>query len=81
VSILAGAIFVPKYFFFPLAVAFIAFGLLRALYYGYLDRLPEESPLREEFGETDVLESGPAPRRRFRNPLRRRQSPPRREEH
>jgi hypothetical protein len=54
---------------------------VRALYYSYLDRLPEEGPLREEFGETDVLATGSAPRRRFRNPLRRRQPPPQREEH
>jgi CDP-diacylglycerol--serine O-phosphatidyltransferase len=81
-SIVGGAVFIPRYFFFPLAIAFIAFGLLRALYYGYLERLPEESPLREEFGETDVLESGLAPRRRFRNPLRRGRQPGlRREEH
>jgi CDP-diacylglycerol---serine O-phosphatidyltransferase len=80
-TIVWGAAYVPGYFFFPLAIAFITFGLLRALYYGYLDRLPEDSPLREEFGESDVLESGPAPRQRFRNPLRRRPTGPRREEH
>lgn len=79
--ILWGAVYVPEYFFFLFALAFIAFGLLRALYYGYLDRLPEYGPLREEFGGSDVLETGPAPRRRFRNPLRRRQPASHREEH
>jgi CDP-diacylglycerol---serine O-phosphatidyltransferase len=81
VTIVVGAVTVPEYFFFLLAIVFIAFGLLRALYYGYLDRLPEEGPLREEFGESDVIESGLAPRRRFRNPLRPRSHAPRRDEH
>ena len=65
----------PAYFFFPMALAFIAFGLLRAVLYGYLDRVPEGGALHDEFAEGDVVEERPVRRRMFRNPLRRRHHP------
>lgn len=78
----AAALIVPEYFFFPMAIAFIGFGLGRAFLYGYLDHLPDQGPLHDEFAPTDVIESRPAGRRIFRNPLRRKRHPaPRREEH
>jgi len=79
--VLWGALYVPRYFFFPMAIAFIGFGLVRAVLYGSLDRLPAGGPLAEEFGGSDVFEDRPAPRRLFRNPLRRAHHPaPHREE-
>jgi len=79
---LAGALFVPEYFFFPMALVFIGFGLLRAVLYGYLDLLPERGPIHDEFAGDDVIEERPAGRRMFRNPLRRaRHAVAHREEH
>ena len=78
----AGALFVPEYFLFPLAVAYIGFGLVRAVLYGYLDLLPERGPIHDEFASGDVIENRPAGRRIFRNPLRRAHRPAaHREEH
>ena len=65
----------PAYFFFPMAIGFIGFGLLRAVLYGYLDRLPEEGPIHDEFAEGDVVEERQVRRRMFRNPLRRKRHP------
>ena len=70
-----GALTVPAYFFFPMAIAFIAFGLLRAVVYGYLDRLPAEGPIHDEFSEGDVVEERRVRRRMFGNPLRRPRHP------
>ena len=39
---------VPEYFFFPFAVVYIAFGLLRTVVLGFLERLPERDPLLDE---------------------------------
>jgi hypothetical protein len=79
---IAAALIVPEYFFFPMAIAFIGFGLLRAVIYTYLDLLPDQGPIHDEFAGSDVIESRPAGRRIFRNPLRRSHHPaPRREEH
>jgi CDP-diacylglycerol--serine O-phosphatidyltransferase len=61
----------PAYFFFPMAIAFIGFGLLRSVLYGYLDRLPDGGPIQLEFADGDVVEERPVRRRGFRNPLRR----------
>jgi CDP-diacylglycerol--serine O-phosphatidyltransferase len=60
----------PAYFFFPMAIAFIAFGLLRAVIYGYLDRLPDRGPIHDEFARGDVVEERPLRGRTSRNPLR-----------
>jgi len=67
-----GALYVPAYFFFPMAIAFIGFGLLRAVVYGLLDGLPEGGPIHDEFADGDVVEERTVRRRMFRNPLRRR---------
>jgi len=65
----------PAYFFFPMAIFFIGFGLLRAVVYGYVDRLPERGPIHDEFVQGDLLEERPLHRRMFRNPLRPRHHP------
>jgi len=69
------ALTVPAYFFFLTSIVFIAFGLLRAVVYGYLDRLPEQGPLHDEFAESDVVGERPVRRRMFRLPLRRKRHP------
>lgn len=65
---------VPEYFFFPFAITYIGYGLLRTVVLGFLERLPERDPLLdEEEGEED--DEGEVremdydeiqPRRRFR---------------
>ena len=47
-GVIAGMVFVPAYFLFPYGVAYLGFGLARAVFFGFLDRLPERDPLREE---------------------------------
>ena len=42
------ALYVPQYFFFPFGLAYIAFGLARGAAVGFLERLPERDPLRDE---------------------------------
>jgi CDP-diacylglycerol--serine O-phosphatidyltransferase len=41
-AMLLGLVFLPKQFFFPLSIAYVAFGLLRALLAGVLDRGDDE---------------------------------------
>lgn len=45
---LVGALYYPAYFFFPACLALIAFGLVRAVFQGLQDRLPERDPLRDD---------------------------------
>ena len=48
------AITVPRYYFFPALLTYTAWGLLKAILLGLLDRLPEKDPLLDE----DEDESG-----------------------
>jgi len=69
---LAGALWFPEYFFFPAGMALIAYGLIRAVSLGLLDRLPEHDVLRDddEEGERPIdYDLGPG---RLRFGLRRR---------
>ena len=45
---LAGALWFPQYFFVPAGIALIAYGLVRAVFLGLLDRLPERDLLRDD---------------------------------
>jgi CDP-diacylglycerol--serine O-phosphatidyltransferase len=45
---LAGALSFPEDFFFPAGVALISYGLVRAVFLGLLDRLPERDLLKDE---------------------------------
>ena len=45
------AIYYPEYFFFPAGLFLISFGLVRAVFLGLLDRLPERDPMRDEDDE------------------------------
>ncbi|MBX6364054.1 MAG: CDP-diacylglycerol--serine O-phosphatidyltransferase [Gemmatimonadetes bacterium] len=77
---LAAAFTIPRLFFFPALVVYIAYGVLKALVLGFFDRLPEEDLLLDVEGgdeagaelryiDYDELTPG---RRRRRNPFRRR---------
>jgi len=56
VAALIPAIAVPRYFFFPFLVAYAAWGLLRSVVLGLLDRLPDRDPLLDE--DDDLDDSG-----------------------
>jgi len=47
-GVIAGMVYVPQYFYFPFGIAYLTFGLGRAVLFGFLDRLPERDPLRDE---------------------------------
>jgi CDP-diacylglycerol--serine O-phosphatidyltransferase len=47
-GVVAASIYVPAYFFFPYGIAYIGFGIGRAALLGFLDRLPEKDPLRDD---------------------------------
>jgi CDP-diacylglycerol--serine O-phosphatidyltransferase len=68
--ILFAAINFPAYFFFPFAALFITWGLLKAVLVGFLERLPERDPLRDEEDPEDREEHGQGRRRTFPLPLR-----------
>ncbi len=47
-GVLAGSLYVPAYFFFPFGIGYLAWGLVRAALLGFLERLPERDPLRDD---------------------------------
>ena len=52
------AITVPRYYFFPATVLYTAFGLLKAILLGFIDRLPERDPLLDEEEEEEGDDEG-----------------------
>jgi CDP-diacylglycerol---serine O-phosphatidyltransferase len=68
IASIVAAITAPQYFFFPMAVVYIAYGLLRTVVLGFLERLPDQDPLLDEAGdegevrELDYGEIRPRPR-------------------
>jgi len=48
VGVVAGALYIPAYFFFPFGIGYIVYGLARAALVGFLERLPERDPLRDD---------------------------------
>ena len=68
------AITVPALFFFPMAIGYLAYGVLKAIFLGFAERLPERDPLMDqdwdeagaELREIDYAEV--VPQRRFRLP-------------
>jgi len=48
VAALAGALYFPAYFFFPACLVLVLFGVVRAVFQGLQDRLPERDVLRDE---------------------------------
>ena len=73
------ALYYPEYFFFPAGLALITFGLVRAVFLGLLDRLPERDPMRDdEEDEGRQVEYDLAPHRmRFHLGRRRHRGGPR----
>ncbi len=81
------AIAVPRYFFFPAAIGYISYGVIKTLVLGFFERLPDRDPLLDEEegdeagAELRQIDYGEImPRPRFRLPYRRRRKAPRRPE-
>lgn len=53
-SMLFAALAVPRYFFFTLGILYLAWGLIRSVLFGLLDRIPHGDPLLDE--EEDHLD-------------------------
>src|SRR5690606_16696516 len=70
IASIVAALTAPAYFFFPMAVVYIAYGLLRTVVLGFLERLPDQDPLLDEDsdeGEVRELDYGEIRRQpRFR---------------
>ena len=68
IASIVAAVTAPSYFFFPMAVVYIVYGLLRTVMLGFLERLPDQDPLLDEAGdegevrELDYGEIRPRPR-------------------
>jgi CDP-diacylglycerol--serine O-phosphatidyltransferase len=80
---IVGLIVLPRHFFFPVAIGYVAFGLLKYFFLGLADRLPSDDVLLEEEAEDGTV--GPVPhetdseaarRRRRRRALHRKQAQP-----
>ena len=64
VVVIVAAVYFPAYFFFPFAVVFIAFGIVRSTLFSFLERSPDRDPLHDE-AEPDEVGTGAGPRRMF----------------
>ncbi|HEX6068861.1 MAG TPA: CDP-diacylglycerol--serine O-phosphatidyltransferase [Longimicrobiaceae bacterium] len=51
IASIVAALTAPEYFFFPMAVVYIGYGLLRTVVLGFLERLPDQDPLLDEAGD------------------------------
>ena len=45
------AIWVPALFFFPMSVAYVGYGVVKALVLGFFERLPEGDPMNDDEGD------------------------------
>lgn len=70
IASVVAAFTVPEYFFFPFAITYIGYGLLRTFVLGFLERLPEKDPLldedEEDEEEREIGYEQLQPRSRFR---------------
>ncbi len=57
-GLLALAITVPRYYFFPATVLYTSWGLLKSILLGLWDRLPERDPLLDDDDDEEEDESG-----------------------
>jgi len=73
IGVVAGGLLVPALFFFPWGLGYMGYGIGRAVYFGFLERLPDRDPLRDEDDENGrPLQGEVAPRLlRFRKGRRR----------
>jgi CDP-diacylglycerol--serine O-phosphatidyltransferase len=68
------AIAVPRLFFFPAAMSYITYGILKAIFLGFFERLPDQDPLLDQApdeagAELRVIDYAEiTPHRRFRLP-------------
>jgi CDP-diacylglycerol---serine O-phosphatidyltransferase len=80
------AVTIPALYFFPAAIGYVSYGLLKALILGFFERLPEHDPLLDEVpdeagAELRVIDYAEiTPHRRFRIPGYRRRRRDRRGE-
>jgi CDP-diacylglycerol---serine O-phosphatidyltransferase len=73
---IALAVWVPALYFFPMAVAYAAYGIVKMLALGFFERLPDTDPMldEEDFGDEagaelrDISYEEIAPRKRLRFP-------------
>ena len=66
---IVGLILLPRYFFFPVLLAYVMYGVVVYFFLGLADRLPAGDVLMEEEDEDGVVHR-PAARRRRRRPRR-----------
>jgi CDP-diacylglycerol---serine O-phosphatidyltransferase len=85
-TMVALAVTIPALYFFPAAIGYVSYGLLKALILGFFERLPEHDPLLDEVpdeagAELRVIDYAEiTPHRRFRIPGYRRRRRDRRAE-
>lgn len=70
VSLVAG-LTVPALYFFPFAILYVSYGLLRTVILGFLDRLPERDPLVDDEEEEHEMRELEYEEMNYRPPLRR----------
>lgn len=79
ITLIVLAVWVPSLFFFQMSVAYMAYGIIKAIALGFFERLPDQDPLLDsEAGDEagaelrDISYAEIAPRRHLRLPYRRR---------
>ena len=65
IGTLAGMIFIPKTYFFPAAMAYVLYGVVRTVFVGFLDRR-HIAEIEDDVGDPDALDRGLHRRRRKR---------------
>jgi len=66
IGTLAGLVFLPWTYFFPAAMAYVLWGLVRTVFVGFLDRRSDASMDEDLVGDPDALDAGRHRRRRRR---------------
>lgn len=61
VGAILGLIFLPKHFFFPVLLGYVAYGAIKYFFLGLAERLPSEDVLMEEEDEDGQIRTVPAP--------------------
>jgi CDP-diacylglycerol--serine O-phosphatidyltransferase len=61
VGAILGLIFLPKHFFFPVLLGYVAYGAIKYFFLGLAERLPREDVLMEEEDERGQVRTVPAP--------------------
>lgn len=71
-ALIIGLIVLPKHFFFPVALAYVGYGVIKWSFVGLLERLPTDDVLMEEEDEAGVVHHVPARDREAESAERRR---------